>query len=192
LASWADVSSFLHGLGQWVVNFVGDLGSVLWNAGKALMSGLLHGIQDGLGAVKDFVTGIAGKLVSWKGPYDYDLTVLVNNGRALMKGLNAGLGKEFLNVEDAVKKMGPRLEKAFSVNPSVALSATGSHSATPNPYIVSPTSPGSDVAELRKAIEALGETLSASLGESIGGSLDRSSAKQVRLLTTAARKRGAS
>ncbi len=119
------IFQWLRGLPTSLGNILGDLGSLLWNAGKALMMGLLNGIKAGLEAVKNFVSGIAGKLTDWKGPYDYDLKLLVDNGQAIMMGLNAGLMKEFTNVEKNVKRMGNNISDALNVDGTVSLRTTG-------------------------------------------------------------------
>lgn len=74
-----------------VLGALGDLGSLLWNAGWSLMTGLLNGIKAAVQNVYNFVSGIAGKIASLKGPLDYDRRLLVPAGQAIMDGLVSGL-----------------------------------------------------------------------------------------------------
>lgn len=74
-----------------IVAALGDLGELLVRAGKAIIDGLIDGIKSGLGGLKNTLTSIPGKIVEWKGPVDYDRTILVPGGQAIMEGLVAGI-----------------------------------------------------------------------------------------------------
>ena len=85
-----NVQDFFTALPLKVLAWLGDVGDMLWDAGYALMKGLLKGIKAGFEAVKDFVGGIGGKIISLKGPLDYDKRMLVPAGKAIMHGLLEG------------------------------------------------------------------------------------------------------
>lgn len=109
-------SAMLAEVGSWpgkIAGFFANAGSLLIAAGRAMMDGLLQGIRDGAQAVFDFVSGIAGKIASLKGPLPYDRKVLIPNGQALMEGLGTGLENGFTKVEDQVSGMADRLKKQF-------------------------------------------------------------------------------
>jgi phage-related protein len=88
-----------------VKSALGDLGSLLVGAGKALMDGLLSGIKSGFESVKNFVSSIAGTIASLKGPIPYDKIVLIPNGEALMQGLDEGIQSGLDGVLGTVKSI---------------------------------------------------------------------------------------
>ncbi|SHS97897.1 Phage-related protein [Mycobacteroides abscessus subsp. abscessus] len=103
--------------GSWpgrIVAALGDVGSLLANAGRALMDGLLSGIKAGFQAVTGFVGTIAGTIASLKGPLPYDRVVLTPNGEALMEGLGTGLQNGFQNVLAMAKEMAQQISRAMS------------------------------------------------------------------------------
>ncbi|WP_133054177.1 hypothetical protein [Mycobacteroides saopaulense] len=104
-------------VGSWpgrIAGALGNLGSLLIEAGKALMRGLLDGIKAGFEAVKNFVGTIAGTIASLKGPLPYDRVVLTPNGEALMQGLGDGLQNGFQNVLAMAKQMAEQISRAMS------------------------------------------------------------------------------
>ena len=90
-----EVVDFVAGIPGRILGALGDLGSLLWNAGSSIISGL----WDGMSAVADdlfnWVSGIAGTIASLKGPLPYDKKVLIDNGLALMAGLQSGIAEGF-------------------------------------------------------------------------------------------------
>ncbi|SKV22919.1 hypothetical protein [Mycobacteroides abscessus] len=109
-------SQIMAEVGSWpgkIAGYFANAGSLLIAAGRAMMDGLLQGIRAGAQAVFDFVSGIAGKIASLKGPLPYDRKVLIPNGQALMEGLGTGLENGFTKVEDQVSGMADRLKKQF-------------------------------------------------------------------------------
>src|SRR5690606_41101522 len=92
---------------------LGDLGKVLWNAGKAIINGLWEGMKSAIGAVFDWVGGIAGQIANLKGPLPYDSRLLNPAGRAIMAGLHEGLETGFDPLRKLVASMAPQLATAF-------------------------------------------------------------------------------
>lgn len=100
-AGWAAFDAAIAGIGalvRWmggvggrVLGALGDLGGLLWDAGKAVIGGLLRGIVAGAEAVFRYVSGIASKIASLKGPLPKDRQLLVPAGGAIMAGLHAGI-----------------------------------------------------------------------------------------------------
>ncbi|RTE47729.1 tape measure protein [Actinobaculum sp. 352] len=97
-----------------ILDALGDLGSLLVEAGKSIISGLWEGMKSAWNGVKNWVGGIGSWIGDHKGPKEYDLKLLVPNGMWIMQGLAHGLEKEFngrvLGVVDA---MGPQLGDAL-------------------------------------------------------------------------------
>lgn len=115
-----------------VVSALGSLafGDVLWNNGTALISGLWDGMLSMWSNVKEWVGGIADWIADHKGPVPYDKTVLVENGMALMYGLDQGLRKGFEQVQDRVSSMAEELQDNLDGSLDGSLSATGAFNSS--------------------------------------------------------------
>jgi phage-related protein len=85
------VVTFFTKLPRQIINALGNVGTMLFNIGASIITGLLNGIKSAMNDVKNFVSGIAGSIMSWKGPLDYDATILIPHGNAIMAGLVAGI-----------------------------------------------------------------------------------------------------
>lgn len=105
--------SFLRDLPGKIVDAIGDLGRLLWDAGVKLITGLLDGIKHAAVAVFDFVKGLGSKIASLKGPLDVDKRLLIPAGLAIMGGLHASLIEGFDPVVEFLSGAGLRLSKAF-------------------------------------------------------------------------------
>jgi len=108
-SAWNGIVSFFTGIPGKILGALGDLGSLLVNAGASIMSGLFNGIKSGFEAVKNFVGGIGSWISSHKGPLEYDRQLLVPHGGAMMAGLNEGLTTGFGKVQGNVGSMAGRL-----------------------------------------------------------------------------------
>jgi len=86
------VVDFVRNLPGKIRSAIGNLGSLLVDAGRSLIQGLINGITGKLGELWDKVSGIAGRIKSLKGPLDKDAVLLRPAGRAIMDGLIAGIG----------------------------------------------------------------------------------------------------
>ena len=85
------VIAFFTGLPGDILKTLGDLGTLLYNIGKSIITGLLNGLKSAYNDVKNFVGGIAHDIASLKGPISYDATLLTPHGNVIMQGLAAGL-----------------------------------------------------------------------------------------------------
>jgi phage-related protein len=74
----------------------------LSGAGAAIMNSFRRGLESSWGAVTDFVGGIAGWIAANKGPIEYDRTLLVPAGKAIMQGLVGGLMEGMSPLENTV------------------------------------------------------------------------------------------
>lgn len=85
-----------------ILGALGDLGSLLFDAGKKLLRGFIDGIFSMFGEVKDTLGNLVGKLTSWKGPPAKDARLLYNAGRLVMGGFDAGLQDGIPGVRDTL------------------------------------------------------------------------------------------
>ena len=113
----SQVVSFVSGIPGQIVGALGNVGSILYNAGSSIISGFLIGMKAAIGGVYDFASGIAGTVASLKGPIPYDRKVLIPNGIALMQSLETGLREGFPNVADYVSGMAGELSACLSIEP---------------------------------------------------------------------------
>ena len=125
--------SFVAGIPSRIVSALGNVGSLLYNAGCAIINGLKSGIESAVQGVYSFVSGIADKIASLKGPLPYDRKVLIPNGEALMESLYTGIKGGFGDVEGLVSGMADTLADDMSVSSNVALAgvSTSAVAATP-------------------------------------------------------------
>lgn len=86
-----NIIRFFSGLPGKIVSALGNLGNLLLNAGRSIISGLYNGIRQKVQDVFNFVGGIGSKIASLKGPIPYDLKLLIPNGMAITEGLGTGL-----------------------------------------------------------------------------------------------------
>lgn len=87
----AKLHEWFAGLPQRLLDALGDLGGLLVNAGSQIIQGLWDGLKSKFGEVKEWVSGIGSWIASHKGPKQYDLNLLVQNGQWIMTGLEQGL-----------------------------------------------------------------------------------------------------
>lgn len=86
-----DVLNWFAGLPGRILGALGDIGSILWNAGANIINGFLNGIKSAFEGVKNFVGGIGSWIAEHKGPEQYDKTLLIKQGEWIMQSLAAGL-----------------------------------------------------------------------------------------------------
>ena len=107
------VLDFMRNLPGNILGAIGDVGSMLLDAGSSIISGFLRGIKQKFEDVKSFVGGIGDWIVQHKGPLPYDRKLLVKNGLAVMESLDTGLRSGFKPVMGYVSSMAGQLADAF-------------------------------------------------------------------------------
>lgn len=89
------------------------LGSLLVGAGKAIIQGLLDGIESMIGAVTDKLGKLTDMIPDWKGPRERDKKLLRPAGQLIIEGLVAGFQDGFDGVEKSLGKVTDAIEKAL-------------------------------------------------------------------------------
>lgn len=96
------VFHFIAGLKDRIFGFFSGAGQWLWNAGRAILDGLLAGLRRAWQSVCNFVGGIGSWIAKHKGPISYDKKLLIPAGNAIMQGFSKGLGDSWQGVQKQV------------------------------------------------------------------------------------------
>lgn len=130
-----EVLDWFAGLPGRILSSLGDLGSLLFSAGKGVLQGFLDGLKSAWDGVTGFVGGIADWIASHKGPIEYDRRLLIPHGRAIMAGLGEGLERAFgSDVVPLVSGLGGRLVDAMATgSPGLAWVTARAGSPYPAP-----------------------------------------------------------
>ncbi len=116
--------SLIAGLPGRIKNALGNLGSLLYDAGVQIVQGLINGITAKLGELWGLVSGIGGKIAGLKGPIEKDKKLLVPQGQAIIDGLVAGMVNRLPDLERTVSNIAPAI--AGGVGTATANSSAGS------------------------------------------------------------------
>ena len=103
----------VRGIPGAVKSALGNLGSLLLNAGSELIGGFIKGIESKFDSVKGTLGNLTGKLTSWKGPPKRDKSLLTPAGRLIMKGLVKGFDEGRKGVKDSLGDLTNLIEKHF-------------------------------------------------------------------------------
>ncbi|MFD3717280.1 hypothetical protein [Streptomyces sp. NPDC058674] len=87
----SEVIGQIRALPGQAVNALGNLGSLLWNAGSRLVSGFIDGITSAFGKVKSTLGRLTSMLPDWKGPATLDARILTPAGVSLIEGFRRGI-----------------------------------------------------------------------------------------------------
>jgi hypothetical protein len=82
---------YIGGLPGRIKSELGNLGNLLYQTGKSLISGLMHGITDSLPDLGDLLGGVTHLIKSKKGPPELDRVLLTPAGESIMQGLMRGI-----------------------------------------------------------------------------------------------------
>lgn len=91
VTKWNEIGDFFRGIPQRIKDALGNPGGLLWDAGYAILQGLLNGLKAKWNEITSFVSGIGPWIAANKGPLSYDLGLLQPAGNAIMDGLLIGL-----------------------------------------------------------------------------------------------------
>jgi len=91
LSSVASTFSELRGR---ITSAIGNLGSLLYNAGRSIINGLINGIRSAFGALESTLNWVTSRIPDWKGPPARDRKLLEPAGTAIMGGLIRGIRGE--------------------------------------------------------------------------------------------------
>ena len=86
-----DIVGFFKKLPGRIRSALGNLKGILLNAGKAILQGLIDGIQSKFTALKSKLGAVTKLIPKWKGPPATDRVLLSDNGKLIIQGLISGM-----------------------------------------------------------------------------------------------------
>lgn len=93
------IIDFVRSLPGKILGFLGNLGGLLVDSGRAIIDGLLRGLKAAWEGVKSFLSSVTNMIPDWKGPMTVDMKLLTPNGKAIMQGLQRGIAAELPSLE---------------------------------------------------------------------------------------------
>jgi phage-related protein len=135
---------------------IGNLGSVLYNAGRNLINGLINGVRAAIGQLQNILGGITSMIPDWKGPMEKDRRLLEPTGKAIMGSLIRG-------IKGQIGSLAGMLGGVTVGIPKMAMAGVPSPNSTPPPASAAPTTNSyggntimvsvANIAELRELID---------------------------------------
>lgn len=86
--------STVRGIPDRIRNALGSAGSILYNAGRAVIQGLIRGIASMVPTLGSYLGALGQFIADHKGPIERDRQLLVPAGRAIMQGLISGIDSQ--------------------------------------------------------------------------------------------------
>ena len=119
VGAWNWVTSFVTSIPSRISSMLGNLGNLLWSAGWNVLMGFYNGAVSAWNQMTGWLSSIGGWIQNLKGPLDYDKKLLIENGQAIMEGLNVGLKSGYEDVVDTVSGMGLGIATSMDVSANV-------------------------------------------------------------------------
>lgn len=104
--------SLVRSLPGKIRGWLGNLGSLLWNAGAAIIQGLIDGVQSKIPTLVGVLQAITSMIPKVKGPLDKDRILLRPAGIAIMAGLIDGIWSKKYDLEKVLGKVTDFVTKA--------------------------------------------------------------------------------
>lgn len=109
---WNGVVNWFGSIPSKIKGFFSNAGSILKDAGAAIINGFLNGLKGAWNNVTGWIGGIGDWIKEHKGPPAYDAILLTDNGRLIMQGFAKGLNQGFdTSVAAAIRRANTRLGK---------------------------------------------------------------------------------
>ncbi len=116
----SDIMIFFIDLPDRILDALGDLGSLLLNAGKDLIKGLIDGIKSSTGSLKNALSGVTDLIPDWKGPPERDAQLLTPAGQSIMGGLMDGIAARVPDLRAQLQGITAQMAGALA-GPSLSL-----------------------------------------------------------------------
>jgi phage-related protein len=103
--------SFMAGIPGKILSGLGNLGTLLYNAGSAVIQGLIDGIMAKVAVLREKLESVTKLIPDWKGPLDKDKILLKPAGEALIEGLISGIEKKKTKLQTVLEKITEHIKK---------------------------------------------------------------------------------
>lgn len=129
------VVDFIKGIPDRIISGLGNLGTMLLDAGKNIMQGLWNGLTAKWGEVQDWFSGLGDWISEHKGPKQYDLNLLRPAGGWIMTGLQDGIEDELPALRSTLTRVSNAISvgTASSLTGAVAVAGTRQGAADTDP-----------------------------------------------------------
>lgn len=135
VAAWDSVVAFVRSVPGRILDALGDLGSLLYNAGKDVVMGFYNGVKDSwFGDMIPFFGSMSSMIPQEKGPPAKDKVMLYDAGQLVMSGFQQGLEDSFRDVRATLGGFSAVIGDTSFNSPAVALSGGGGTATIQNTY----------------------------------------------------------
>jgi TP901 family phage tail tape measure protein len=106
--------NWMTGLPGAILRALGNTGSILYNAGKNIIVGLINGIDSAINWLTSKLSWVTNLIPSWKGPMSVDLKLLEPSGQAIMTGLVTGITSQLPALQSTLAGVTDSVSASFS------------------------------------------------------------------------------
>lgn len=119
----ASVLTWFTSLPGKIVSALGNVGSLLYNAGASLIKGFISGMGSQLGSVESWLGNLTNDLTSWKGPPEKDAKLLSSSGQLIIQGLIDGMESKYGAVRNSLSGLTNTMGNSMSKQLTTSLTA---------------------------------------------------------------------
>ncbi|NUK41801.1 hypothetical protein HRW13_13100 [Streptomyces lunaelactis] len=109
-----DCVKFVKDIPKNVKQIFSDAKSLLVEAGKKIIQGLIDGLKGMFSSVRSTLGDLTSKLTDWKGPAPKDARLLYDAGRLIIQGLIKGLESQYDSVKKSLNELTAKIPKNAS------------------------------------------------------------------------------
>jgi minor tail protein len=124
------VKKFITGIPGDLANAGGDFGGALISAGRAVISGLIDGIQSKIPSLGGVLGGVTNYIKEHKGPPQVDKVLLTPAGQQIMQGLIKGIESQRSDLQRQLDSVTGQIEGGLTSSPQVTLTAAGAFASS--------------------------------------------------------------
>ena len=110
----------VNGLNGMILDALKGAGTWLLDIGKKIIGGLIQGIRNAIGGVKDLLGKLTSMIPDWKGPARVDAKLLVGNGSLIIQGLMDGISGQRKPLQGLLGDITNDIPGAVSFAPALA------------------------------------------------------------------------
>ncbi|MDD7465982.1 MAG: hypothetical protein PUK59_07120 [Actinomycetaceae bacterium] len=110
-----NVVNFFTSLPSRILGAIGNIGNLLYDAGKSVIDGFINGIKGMWDTVKNTLGKLTSWLPDWKGPASVDRRILFQSGKLVMGGFIDGLENQYGAVRSSLAGLTGSLDGAIAM-----------------------------------------------------------------------------